>query len=250
MALVPMAALGMLSFATRHRLAARPETDARVREPVLQLAMLYRWVALPMSIWWVWEYIPARERIWLLALLGLFVFLLAGWQCSREALAYGAVYTATALALFWLPLLNDSTVYWPNLVVILILLGQRQFARRLPERYALEPGVHHAVILVGGLSIWLFLSRWVMESTSGFYLTACWSLLALTFFGTGVLLRERMYRWLGLGILGCALGRVVIFDIWKLEALYRVLSLMALGVVLLVLGFIYSRFQEKIREWL
>jgi hypothetical protein len=59
-----------------------------------------------------------------------------------------------------------------------------------------------------------------------------------------------MYRWLGLGVLACALGRVVIFDVWKLETLYRILSFMALGVVLLVLGFIYNKYQEKIREFL
>ena len=36
----------------------------------------------------------------------------------------------------------------------------------------------------------------------------------------------------------------------KLETFYRILSFMALGVVLLVLGYIYSRYQEKIKEWL
>ncbi len=51
-------------------------------------------------------------------------------------------------------------------------------------------------------------------------------------------------------VLGCALGRVVIFDVWKLETLYRILSFMALGIVLLVLGFIYNKYQEKIKEWL
>jgi uncharacterized membrane protein len=53
-----------------------------------------------------------------------------------------------------------------------------------------------------------------------------------------------------LGILACALGRVVVFDVWKLETIYRILSFMALGIVLLVLGFIYSKYQEKIKEWL
>ncbi|MGH7969539.1 MAG: DUF2339 domain-containing protein, partial [Limisphaerales bacterium] len=83
-----------------------------------------------------------------------------------------------------------------------------------------------------------------------FYLTASWSLLALALFTCGILLRERVYRWLGLGILACAVGRVVVFDVWKLETLYRILSFMALGIVLLVLGFIYNKYQEKIREWL
>jgi uncharacterized membrane protein len=100
------------------------------------------------------------------------------------------------------------------------------------------------------LSVWHFLSRWVLESASGFYLTATWSAVALLLFAAGVVLRERVYRWLGLAILACALGRVVIFDVWKLQTLYRVLSFLALGIVLLVLGFIYNKYQEKIKEWL
>jgi uncharacterized membrane protein len=63
-------------------------------------------------------------------------------------------------------------------------------------------------------------------------------------------MRERVYRWLGLAILACALGRVFVVDVWRLEELYRILSFVALGVVLLVLGFIYSKYQEKIKEWL
>jgi hypothetical protein len=194
--------------------------------------------------------VPARERIWVLALLGLLVFLLAGFKKNREALLFGAVFTVTALVLFWLPVFEAPTVYFPNMLAILILLIQGQIARRLPERYPLNTAIQNAVILTGGLSLLLFVSRWVLEMVSGFYLTASWSILALALFTAGLLLRERMYRWVGLGVLACALGRVVLFDVWKLETVYRILSFMALGIVLLVLGFIYSKYQEKIREWL
>ena len=34
---------------------------------------------------------------------------------------------------------------------------------------------------------------------------------------------------------------MVIFDVWKLETFYRILSFMAPGIVLLVLGFIYNK---------
>jgi uncharacterized membrane protein len=249
--LAPIAALALLSFSTVKWFRRKPDATGRVSEPLLHAAFAYRWVALAMSIWWVCQYIPERECIWLLALLGLWVFVWAGWQRNREALLFSAAYTVVALALFWLPLLEAPRVYWPNLMVILVLLAQRQFARRLPERYPLGPEVHAAVIIIGGLSLWRFLSLWVLEQQpSGFYLTASWSLLALALFTAGIALRERMYRWLGLGILACALGRVMIIDVWKLETLYRILSFMALGVVLLVLGFIYNRYQEKIREWL
>ena len=249
-ALAPMVALGVLSWATVQWFERRPDANPKVRQPLLETALIYRWVALIMSIGWICAYIPARERIWLLALLGLWVFLFAGLKRNREALLFSAAYTATAVALFWLPLIEAPRVYWPNLIAIVSLLVQRQIARRLPERYPLTSDIHTTVILVGGLSLWLFVSRWVLEQASGFYLTASWSLHALAFFTCGILLRERLYRWLGLGVLACALGRVVIFDVWKLETLYRILSFMALGIVLLVLGFIYNKYQEKIREWL
>ena len=242
--------MGLLSFGTVRWFQRKADAGEPARAPLLQIALLYRWTALVMTIWWVCEYIPARERIWLLALLGLLMFLFAGLYRSREILLSSAAFTLTALALFWLPLLEAPTVYWPNLVVIVILLGQRQIAKRLPEYYDLDSRVHATVIIIGGLSLWLFLTRWVCQNASGFYLTASWSALALVLFTVGMVLRERVYRWLGLGILAFALGRIVIFDVWKLETLYRILSFMALGIVLLVLGFIYNKYQEKIKEWL
>ena len=69
-------------------------------------------------------------------------------------------------------------------------------------------------------------------------------------FAAGFVLKEKVYRWSGLAILTCALCRVALLDIWRLETIYRILSFMALGIVLLVLGFVYNRFQEKIRQWL
>ena len=249
--LAPIAVFALLSFGAVRWFKHKPDASEQISTPLLQIALLYRWVALVMSIWWVCEYIPARERIWLLAMLGLWMFLWAGLYRSGETLLFSAAYTLTALALFWLPLLEAPTVYWPNLVVIVMLLGQRQMARRLPERYDVDSRIHGAVIIVGGLSLWLFLTRWVCQNASGvFYLTASWSALALVLFATGMALRERVYRWLGLGVLAFALGRVVIIDVWKLDTLYRILSFMALGIALLVLGFIYNKYQEKIKEWL
>jgi uncharacterized membrane protein len=49
---------------------------------------------------------------------------------------------------------------------------------------------------------------------------------------------------------GGIVARVFLSDVWKLDALYQILSFMALGVVLLALGFIYNKYQEKIRQWL
>jgi uncharacterized membrane protein len=95
-----------------------------------------------------------------------------------------------------------------------------------------------------------YLTQWLWQRPGGFYLTAGWSLLACVLFVLGMLLRERVYRFAGLGLLCLALAKIVLLDVWGLELVYRVISFMVLGVVLLVIGFLYTRYQDKIREWL
>ena len=126
---------------------------------------------------------------------------------------FSAAYSLTSLARLWLPMNDAPTVYLPNLPAILALLAQQQIAKRAPDKYRVPAQVHGGVIILGGLSLWLLLSRWILKQPDGFYLTAGWSGLALVLFVAGMALRERVYRWLGLGILACALGRVVIFDV-------------------------------------
>ena len=250
-ALVPMASLLTLSFGAAIWFGRRPEIKVEYGDSILPVALLYRWAAVLMSLVWIYHYIPAREWFWVLLLVGAGIFWEAGWRKSREGLLCGAVFTSAGFFLYWFPLRNESIVYWPNLIAILIFLGQQRLARRMTEHYLFEEAWHTTMILLGGLSLWRFESKWVMLLQSeGFYLTVAWAGLALPLFIAGLMLRERMYRWLGLGVLGCALGRVVLFDVWKLGTLYRILSFLALGVVLLVLGFLYNKYQEKIREWL
>lgn len=252
----PLATIGSLALLSAAAVAwftRHPTAASQSREPLLGLALFYRWAALAMSLVWVSEYIPARHRVWFLSVLGVLAFGWSGWRRSREALLFSAAFSLNALVLFWRPWLSGGEVNWAELVLVLMLLGEQQLAYRFPKRYPVERGIHVTAITIGALSLWLFISRWVMQLESvsgGSYLTASWSLLGLGLFTAGFALQEKIYRWLGLGVLGCALGRVVLFDVWKLETTYRILSFMALGIVLLVLGFIYNKYQEKIRSWL
>ena len=249
-ALAPIAALGALSFAALQWFRQKPDADPRLRDPLLMLAMAYRWMALVMSLWWVMEYIPHREQIWTLMLIGLVVFLFAGGRRSREALLFGGAFSGLAVLLLWVRSFEPAgNIYLPSGLAILALLAQQQGAKHLPERFKLDARIHTAVIVIGTMTLWRFISCWIMQHGGG-YLTVSWSVLALALFGYGIGMRERIYRWVGLGVLAGALGRVVLVDVWKQETIYRVLTFTALGVVLLVVGFIYNKYQEKIRLWL
>ena len=116
--------------------------------------------------------------------------------------------------------------------------------------FSLDDKIHGAIIFIAGVSLWRFLSCWTAMFTSGFFVTMSWAGFAVLVFAAGIILRERFHRWLGLGVLAAAVGRVVLVDVWKQETIYRVLTFMALGVALLVVGFIYNKYQEKIRQWL
>jgi len=253
--LAPIAVLGLLSWSTWQWFQRKPDPTQRISSPLLQMAQLYRWVALLMSLWWVGKYIPDREQVWFLMLLGLAIFVWAGRRGKREGLLFAAAYAVTAIALFWTPLRDVDRVYLPNFLALLVLLIAQRIAKRFSQPGGVSAYVQGAMIIVGGLSVWLFVYDWVTEVTresgnQASYLTASYSALGLIFFTTGMILHERVYRWLGLGILAFCLARVMVIDVWKLTLPFKVLSFMALGIVLLVLGFIYNKHQEKIKEWL
>lgn len=223
-----------------------------LREPLWAMSLIYRGVALLMAVGWIFEYITQQDRFWTLALVGVVFFAWSGWCRMREPLYLGAAFTLIGFGTFGLGFNDATVVHWPNLPAILALLLQQRAARRWPVVFPLHAHVHTGMILLGASSVWLFCSRLVILKAGGFglYLTAAWAVLALVIFCVGFAWRERIYRWHGLSVLACALGRVVIFDVWRLETVYRILSFLALGGVLLVLGFIYSKYQEKIKEWL
>ena len=246
--LVPVTTLGILSFATVAWFARKPEDKYSARSPLLQVALIYRWLALALSLLWIWEYVPERQRVWAYMLAAVLVFALAVWRRSREALAAVAVYAVASLATLWLRDDLKVDAYWANLLSLLALLAMQQILRRAAAKFPLDEKIPGAIVFIVGFSLWRMLSCWV--TASGIFLTMSWAGFAVAFFALGMFLRERFYRWFGLAVLAASVGRVVLVDVWKQETIYRVLTFMALGVALLVIGFIYNKYQDVIRKWL
>jgi uncharacterized membrane protein len=248
--LAPVAALAVLSLATAGWFARKPKSATNVRGPLLQIALVYRWLALVMSLGWLWQYVPDRPRSATFMAVAIGVFALAVWRRNREALLATAVYALASLVTLWAKEDFAMDIYWPNLMSLLALLALQQILRRSPERFSLEDKIHGAIVFLAGVSLWRFLSCATATFTSGFLVTMSWAGFAVLVFAAGMILRERFHRWLGLGVLAAAVGRVVLVDVWKQETIYRVLTFLALGVALLIVGFIYNKFQDAIRKWL
>ena len=81
-------------------------------------------------------------------------------------------------------------------------------------------------------------------------LTVVWAVGGFALLVLGFAGKERSYRFAGLIVLLFSLGRAVVYDLGKLETIYRILTYMGLGVILLVLGFLYTKNREKLAKWL
>jgi hypothetical protein len=68
--------------------------------------------------------------------------------------------------------------------------------------------------------------------------------------GLGFLFRERVARLVGLGILSACTLKLFLWDLRGLQGLSRVASFIVLGIVLITVSFVYTRFKERIEKLL
>lgn len=85
---------------------------------------------------------------------------------------------------------------------------------------------------------------------SGRLLTVAWALEGTALLVAGFPLRERPLRLSGLCLLAACVLKVFVYDLRELEALPRILSFVVLGILLLAISLIYTRFREQLRRYL
>ena len=248
--LAPLAVLALLSFATVGWFARKLESPQEVSSPLLQVARVYRWIALAMSLCWLWQNVPDRWHVCAFMGAAVAVFVFAIRKRNSEALLGATIYALVALVTLWSRPDCMMEVYWADLTALLALLVMQQVLRRRAAVLPVDGRIHGAIIYLTGLSLWRFFSCWTATVSRDVSMTMVWAGFAVLVFSAGMILRERCHRWFGFGVLAAAVGRVVLVDVWKHETIYRMLTFMALGVALLVVGFIYNKFQDKIRNWL
>jgi uncharacterized membrane protein len=82
------------------------------------------------------------------------------------------------------------------------------------------------------------------------WVTSLWALEALLLIVAGFSLARRSLRYCGLFILLICVLKLVVLDLSGVESLYRILSYIALGVILLAASFIYTRHRDVVRKYM
>jgi len=77
------------------------------------------------------------------------------------------------------------------------------------------------------------------------YVSLSWVGIAIFYYLISLILKNKKYRWMALLTLLLTVGYVFIIGIARLEAVYRIISFLVLGVVLLIISLIYSRLKAR-----
>ena len=75
------------------------------------------------------------------------------------------------------------------------------------------------------------------------------ALYALLLIAAGVLSRAAVNRLLGLGLIVVVIVKLYFYDIWLLSRVFRITAFSALGVLLLLISYLYSHHRERIESW-
>ena len=84
----------------------------------------------------------------------------------------------------------------------------------------------------------------------GNLLTIAWAIQGLVVLTLGFLVRDRTFRLSGLALLLVCLLKVFVIDLRGVETLYRILSFIVLGAILLLVSFAYTKYREVIKRYI
>jgi uncharacterized membrane protein YoaK (UPF0700 family) len=245
--LVPIVVmLGMSHFLLHSRELIEDKTHPlRVLGSVgTQLYFFYGWA---LCLVWGFKFVP-DAYIFLVFSVVAIAHALA--HRRRERLERAVVAGAFALAgfiIFW----AQSAQHWNSpepldILPLILLLGAQYVSRRGDKENNIPEGVHTAAILIVNISLW----QWVIRMWPGDTSVISWGTLAFVLIGLGLWAKERTHRLFGLFVLLVSIANLTLIAWRNLDGEPLILTFMGMGVILIVLGGLYHKYQGKITEYL
>lgn len=87
-----------------------------------------------------------------------------------------------------------------------------------------------------------------LKNSNSVALSIFWLIYAIVLLTVGFVKKYKLVRLGGMGLLSLAILKLFFYDLWGLGTLYRIVSSISLGVVLLSISFAYQKYKDKIKE--
>jgi hypothetical protein len=227
--LVPLWA-ALLAYAIAVR--ARREENGIVLTGASSVGLAFGFVAL-------WALLPADMVAASWAAVALALILAARqWKLDVFTWQSGAA-AAFAYFLSMLNLPDTSAVVWPACAAITCF-----YAAQLVSPRDSRQRLYFSLLATTLLTLLLY------YRISGSLLTVACGAEGVILLASGFPLRDRVLRISGLALLLACILKLFMWDLRHLETLPRIFSFIVLGVILLGVSWIYTRFRERVAKFL
>ena len=81
-------------------------------------------------------------------------------------------------------------------------------------------------------------------------LSVAWTLYAIALMVIGIIARSSPARILAIGLFGIVIFKVFLYDTSRLDNFYRFIAFITLGVILLLTGYLYHRYKDRIAQFI
>jgi uncharacterized membrane protein len=92
------------------------------------------------------------------------------------------------------------------------------------------------------------MSIWSQSNAESYTYSAVWLVSGVALFMAGIRVSQKYIRYAGLAVMVLVVLKVFLLDLWQLGGIWPILSLMGLGLCLVGIGWLYSRFLKTLDE--
>jgi uncharacterized membrane protein len=234
----------------------------------LEIYASFRWSKMPSRESWPTAAIFALTVFWSVSALALLELGLAWKQARLRGLAYLLGGLAGVVLLFnsldpaaegWPPVLNLRLLAF-GVVTVVLAMAPWRIGRGAPEVGAMEREVTRSA---GWLFLPILVALWgltqetyeTFRSLSGLFgeqwnraaqmgISLVWTLAGVLLLIGGAVRQRQPVRLLALGLMGLTAIKVFLFDLGFLDTSYRILSFGGLGLALIGISWLYSRYGQ------
>jgi uncharacterized membrane protein len=138
--------------------------------------------------------------------------------------------------------IQHNILIWTLASICFFILGvwlnNKNVTNTLPE----EEANWYNLLPVFGMILMIVL---LTEEVTPRWLSLSWTLEGMGLLALGFFVQQRIFRLCALCVLSLAALRVIFFDVIGINTIYKIIAFIFLGVVLLGVSLVYSRFMEK-----
>ncbi len=240
-----MGVVGVASFAASAA-CYRHQRYLAHRRPIEQQAFHLYAAAASIVAWMLTAVEANRQFIPLYWAIEASVVILLGWRLKDRALRmFGLVWfvpvTVMVVSAGWFE--QSWWHAWVTAGVTGLLYAAGLLYRTQPagDRFDLERFLHEGY--TGIASAVLAMLLWI--EVPRHWLSLAWASQGFGLVATGFLLRDRAFRISGLSVFGLLVLKILLVDLAGAETIYRILSFIVVGALLLVASLAYARFAGR-----